>query len=82
MSVLKRAPGEDTAAFLRRLRGIEADATTHAFTLGTAPTFFAGMTDVPALPAGSEGYALRFLHTSAESATRLAAGDLVSALKA
>ncbi|NVJ05654.1 hypothetical protein HUW63_10490 [Myxococcus sp. AM001] len=82
VSVLKRAPGEDTAAFLRRLRGLEAEATTHAFALGTAPTFFAGMTDVPALPTGSEGYALRFLHTSAESVTRLAAGDLVSALKA
>ncbi|WP_163777349.1 MXAN_6230/SCO0854 family RING domain-containing protein [Myxococcus vastator] len=82
VSVLKRAPGEDTAAFLRRLRGLEAEATTHAFIPGTAPTFFAGMTDVPSLPAGSEGYALRFLHTSAESVTRLAAGDLVSALKA
>ncbi|NVJ01271.1 hypothetical protein HV824_24590 [Myxococcus sp. AM009] len=81
VSVLKRAPGEDTTAFLRRLRGIEADSTTHAFTPGTAPTFFAGMTDAPSLPAGSEGYALRFLHTSAESVTRLAAGDLVSALK-
>ncbi|NOJ79689.1 MXAN_6230/SCO0854 family RING domain-containing protein [Myxococcus xanthus] len=82
VSVLKRGPDEDTATFLRRLRGLEVDATTHAFTPGSAPTFFAGMTDPSSLPAGSEGYALRFLHTSAESVSRLAAGDLVSALKA
>ncbi|MFY2557351.1 MXAN_6230/SCO0854 family RING domain-containing protein [Corallococcus terminator] len=81
VSVLKRAEGEDTAAFLRRLRGIEADTTARSFKPGTPPTFFAGLTDVPALAAGSEGYALRFLHTSAEEVTRLAAGDLVAALK-
>ncbi|MCP3097878.1 hypothetical protein LZ198_03200 [Myxococcus sp. K15C18031901] len=81
VSVLNRAPGEETAAFLRRLRGIQADATRQAFSPGTAPTFFAGLTDPPALPAGSEGYALRFQHTSAEEVARLAAGDLVSALK-
>lgn len=81
VSVLKRALGEDTAAFLRRLRSIEADTTAGSFKSGTAPTFFAGMTDVPSLPSGSEGYALRFLHTSAEDVTRLVAGDLVAALK-
>ncbi|ABF90289.1 conserved hypothetical protein [Myxococcus xanthus DK 1622] len=82
VSVLKRGSDEDTAAFLRRLRGLEVDATSHAFAPGSAPTFFAGMTDHPSLPAGSEGYALRFLHTSAESVSWLAAGDLVAALKA
>ncbi|MFP2958023.1 MXAN_6230/SCO0854 family RING domain-containing protein [Myxococcus sp. 1LA] len=82
VSVLKRGAEEDTAAFLRRLRGLDADATTHRFTPGTAPAFFAGQEDMPALPAGSEGYALRFRHTSAQEVTRLAAGDLVAALKA
>ncbi|WP_426747567.1 MXAN_6230/SCO0854 family RING domain-containing protein [Myxococcus faecalis] len=81
VSVLKRAEDEDTASFLRRLRGLEADSTARSFTPGKAPTFFAGLTDVPALSQGSEGYALRFLHTSAEEVTRLGAGDLVSALK-
>ncbi len=81
VSVLKRAEGEETAAFLRRLRGLEADATAAHVTPGTAPVFFAGLTDAPGLPTGSEGYALRFLNTSAEEVTRLGAGDLVSALK-
>ncbi|AEI64962.1 MXAN_6230/SCO0854 family RING domain-containing protein [Corallococcus macrosporus] len=82
VSVLKRAADEDTAGFLRRVRAMEADATAPRFMSGTAPTFFAGLEDMPALPAGSEGYALRFRHTSAQDVTRLAAGDLVAALKA
>ncbi|PTL82169.1 MXAN_6230/SCO0854 family RING domain-containing protein [Vitiosangium sp. GDMCC 1.1324] len=81
VSVLVRAEGEDTAHFLRRLRRLEGTRDTHRLVLGAAPTFFAGLDDEPSLPAGSEGYALRFRHTSAESVQRLAAGDLVSALK-
>ncbi|WP_426750254.1 hypothetical protein [Myxococcus sp. Y35] len=81
VSVLKLAEGEDTAAFLRRLRGLAADATASHVTPGTAPVFFAGMSDVPGLPTGSEGYALRFLNTSAGEVAWLDAGDRASALK-
>jgi hypothetical protein len=79
--VLTRASDEDTSRFLRRLRRLEGAREVPRLELGDTPTFFAGLSDEPSLPEGSEGYALRFLHTEADQVKRLAAGDLVSALK-
>ena len=81
VAVLTRAPDEDAGRFLRRLRRLEEAREVPRLELGTAPTFFAGLSDEPSLPAGSEGYALRFRHTEADQVKRLAAGDLVSALR-
>ena len=82
VAVLTRAPDEDTGAFLRRLRKLEDAREAPRLELGRAPTFFAGLSDEASLPEGSEGYALRFRHTDAGQVKRLAAGDLVAALKA
>ena len=79
--VLTRAPEESTGHFLQRLRRLEDVREVSRLALGTAPTFFAGLSDEPSLPEGSEGYALRFRHTDAGQVKRLAAGDLVAALR-
>lgn len=79
--VLTRAPDEDTRHFLWRLRRLEGASEVPRLTLQPAPAFFAGLSDEPALPQGSEGYALRFRHTEADQVKRLAAGDLVAALR-
>ncbi|WP_224249343.1 MXAN_6230/SCO0854 family RING domain-containing protein [Hyalangium gracile] len=81
VAVLTRAPNEDAGRFLRRLRHLEDAREAPRLELGRAPTFFAGLSDEPSLPDGSEGYALRFRHTEAERVQRLAAGELVSALR-
>jgi hypothetical protein len=80
VAVLTRAPDEDTGPFLRRLRRLEDAREAPRLELGGAPTFFAGLSDEPSLPEGSEGYALRFRHTDAGRVKRLAAGDRVAAL--
>jgi len=82
VAVLTRAPDEDTGHFLRRLRCLEGATDVPRLALQAAPTFFAGLSDEPTLPVGSEGYALRFRYTEADQVKRLAAGDLVAALKA
>nr|WP_211193887.1 MXAN_6230/SCO0854 family RING domain-containing protein [Pyxidicoccus fallax] len=79
--VLTRAPDEDTGHFLRRVRRLEDARAVPRLELGSAPTFFAGLSDEPSLPEGSEGYALHFRHTDAGQVKRLAAGDLVAALR-
>jgi hypothetical protein len=81
MAVFTRAQDEDASRFLWRLRRLEGAQEVSRLELGTAPTFFAGLTDEPSLPEGSEGYALRFRNTEADRVKRLAAGDLVAALK-
>jgi hypothetical protein len=81
VAVLTRDPDEDAGRFLWRLRRLEGAREAPRLELGSAPTFFAGLSDEPSLPAGSEGYALRFRHTEADQVKRLAAGDLVSALR-
>jgi len=81
VAVLTRAPEEDAGRFLRRLRRLEGAREAPRLELGGAPTFFAGLSDEPSLPAGSEGYALRFRYTEADQVKRLAAGDLVAALR-
>lgn len=82
VAVLTRAPDEDVSRFLRRLRHLEEAREAPRLELGGAPTFFAGLSDEPSLPEGSEGYALRFRYTDAGRVKRLAAGDLVAALRA
>nr|WP_225937670.1 MXAN_6230/SCO0854 family RING domain-containing protein [Myxococcus sp. RHSTA-1-4] len=82
VAVLTRSPDEDAGRFLRRLRRLEDAREVPRLELGGAPTFFAGLSDDPSLPEGSEGYALRFRHTDAGQVKRLAAGDLVAALRA
>jgi hypothetical protein len=81
VAVLTRGPDEDTSRFLRRLRNLQEARRVSRLELGTVPTFFAGLSDEPSLPEGSEGYALRFRYTEAEQVKRLAAGDLVAALR-
>jgi hypothetical protein len=81
VSVITRAPEEDVGHFLRRLRRLEDAREVPRLELGGAPTFFAGLSDEPSLPEGSEGYALRFRHTDAGQVKRLAAGDLIAALQ-
>ncbi|MFP2930130.1 TerD family protein, partial [Pyxidicoccus sp. 3LG] len=81
VSVLTRAPGEETGSFLRRVLQLEDARDVARLELGAAPTFFAGLSDDPSLPDGSEGYALRFRHTDAEKVRRLAAGELLSGLR-
>lgn len=81
VSVLSREPDEDAGRFLRRLRRLEGATEVPRLALQAAPTFFAGLSDEPSLPAGSEGYALRFRYTEADQVKRLAAGDLLAALK-
>ncbi|WP_224365616.1 MXAN_6230/SCO0854 family RING domain-containing protein [Hyalangium versicolor] len=81
VSVLTRAPEEEASRFLRRLRHLEDARVASRVELGGAPTFFAGLSDEPSLPQGSEGYALRFRYTDAGQVQRLAIGDLVSALR-
>ena len=81
VAVLTRGPDEDASRFFWRLRHLKEAREAPRLELGTAPTFFAGLSDEPSLPTGSEGYALRFRHTEAEQVKRLAAGDLVAALR-
>ncbi len=78
VSVYERADGESTAAFLRRVRTLSDTHVTEGLRLGATPALFAGLSDDPALPPGSEGYALRFRHTSAEHVKRLAAAELLA----
>ena len=75
MAVLTREPDEEASRFLWRLRRLEGAQEVARLELGTAPTFFAGLSDEPSLPEGSEGYALRFRSTVADQVKRLAAGD-------
>jgi hypothetical protein len=81
VAVFTRALDEDVSRFFRRLRRMEEARNAPRLELGGAPTFFAGLSDEPSLPEGSEGYALRFRHTDAGQVKRLAAGDLVAALR-
>ncbi|HZH76798.1 MAG TPA: MXAN_6230/SCO0854 family RING domain-containing protein [Archangium sp.] len=78
VAAYQRALDESVAAFLRRVRGLGETDTVPGPRLGTLPALFAGLEDDAALPPGSEGYALRFRHTSAEQVKRLAPGDLLS----
>jgi hypothetical protein len=78
VSVYERADGESTAAFLRRVRTLSDTHVSEGLRLGSTPALFAGLGDEPALPPGSEGYALRFRHTSAEHVKRMAAGELLA----
>lgn len=78
VAAYQRALDEPEAAFLRRVRGLGETDTVPGPRLGTLPALFAGLEDDAALPPGSEGYALRFRHTSAEQVKRLAPGDLLS----
>lgn len=80
-AVLTRGADEDTSRFFWRLVQLKEAREAARLELGTAPTFFAGLSDEPSLPHGSEGYALRFQYTEADQVKRLAAGDLVAALR-
>ncbi len=79
LTAFERRAGEDAAAFHKRLRGREDGRPRLELKLDAC--FFAALTDDPAIPRGSEGYALRFRNTSAEQVRRLSASGLVSALK-
>lgn len=78
VSVYQRESGEPVASFLRRVRSLTETDTAPGLRLGTTPALFAGLGDDAALPPGSEGYALRFRHTSAEQVKRLAPGELLA----